>query len=134
MRKFMLFSAFFLMACAGIAFAQAAEKWTPDYIKQLFDGWSITIMFAWGLVHKYLPQLKNIPNILIPWVNLVGYVLAKFVVPDANAGILDGIPAAVGAIIGGFTNASWAMLLYEGWGRALLERLLKVKPPKPVTA
>lgn len=100
---------------------------TPDQIKILFDANAIIIMFAWGILCKYIPALAKIPNQTIPYVNLVGYIATKLAVPDAHAGVLDGVPAAVGCLVGGFTNAIWARQLFEGFGRPLLERWLKLK-------
>ena len=66
--------------------------------------------------------------------NLLGYVLTQLGagalgigVAHAGSGVLASVPDAVGVLVGGFTNAAWAMLLYEGWGRGLLERLLRLK-------
>jgi hypothetical protein len=110
---------------------------TPDMIKLLFDANAIIVMFVWGLLCKYVPFLGKIPNLTIPWVNLIGYILTKLGagvlgvgVASAAAGPLAAVPDAVAVVIGGFTSASWAMLLYEGWGRGLLERLLKIKKAK----
>jgi len=103
---------------------------TPEAIQAIFDANAIIIMFAWGLLHKYLPFLKAVPNTLIPWVNMVGYILVRFAVPDAHgAGLTDSIPSLIGVLIGGFTNAIWARQAYEGFGRGLLERWLKIKKP-----
>lgn len=111
---------------------------TPDAIKLFFDANAILIMFVWGLLHKYVPALRNVPNVLIPWVNLIGYILTRLGagalgVGVAQAGVpgLAAVPDAVAVLIGGFTNASWARLLYEGWGRSLLERLIGLKAPAP---
>ena len=82
-------------------------------------------------IHEYVPALAKIPSLLIPWVNVIGYGLAKFAVPDAQAGISDAIPDAFGVLICGFTNAVWARQLYEGFGRGLLESWLKVKKAVP---
>lgn len=100
---------------------------TPEQIRLFFDTNAIFIMFIWGVLCKYLPPLAKIPNETIPWVNLIGYIVTKLAVPDAQAGVLDGVPGAVGCIIGGFTSAVWARQLYEGFGRTLLENWLKVK-------
>jgi len=104
---------------------------TPEQLKALFDGNAIILIFIWGLICKYVPFLARIPNVIIPWIGALGYVVARFAVPDAHAGPLSGVPDAIGCIIGGFTNAVWARQLYEGFGRGLLERLFKLKKAVP---
>lgn len=118
--------------------AVAGAPLTPDVIKTFFDANAILIMFAWGIAHKYVPALRNLPNTLIPWFNLAGYLLTRLGasvlgvgVAHAAGGPLAAVPDAVAVLIGGFTSASWARLLYEGWGRALLERALRLKVPTP---
>lgn len=118
-----------LFSPVGDAFAQAIATATstsvsPDAIKLFFNVNAILLAFVWGLLVKYAPFLKWLPNKLIPWTNLIGFILAFFAVPEAHAGIrgsLTGIPDAVGCIIGGFTSSIWARQLYEGFGRSLLE-------------
>jgi hypothetical protein len=107
---------------------------TPDVIKTFFDANAILIMFVWGIAHKYIPALKNLPNVLIPWFNLAGYILTRVGGAVAGVGVahaagspLDAVPDVIGVLIGGFTSASWARLLYEGWGRAVLDRMLHPK-------
>lgn len=100
-----------------------------DAIKLFFDGNAIFIMFVWGLICKYVPKLKAVPNSTIPWVNLLGYILFKLAVPAAGAasGLTTVVPDLIGVAIGGFTSAIWARQLYEGFGRSLIEKLLKIK-------
>jgi hypothetical protein len=108
---------------------------TPDALKHLFDTNAIIIMFIWGLLHKYVPQLAKLPNELIPWINAIGYIVASLaggLVSPANAGGLTqeqgGLLLGVGgALLGAFTNASWARLLYEGFAKAALEGMFKWK-------
>jgi len=126
------------LALAQEAVAVEGTPITPDLIKTFFDANAILIMFGWGLIHKYVPALRNIPNALIPWVNLIGYLLTRLGagalgvgVAHASGGLLASVPDAVGVLIGGFTSASWARLLYEGWGRDLLERMIGLKAPTP---
>lgn len=107
---------------------------TPDQLKHLFDVNAVILMFLWGLLCKYLPQLKNVPNNTIPWVNAIGYILASLgggLVGTAHAGVTVNQVTAVaslgGALLGAFTNASWARLLYEGFARAAIEFVSKKK-------
>ena len=105
---------------------------TPDQLKVLFDGSAIILMFFWGVLVKYVPWLAKLPNATIPWLNAIGYIVAKFAIPAAHAGGLtaDQGTAALGlgsVILGAFTNAVWARQLYEGFGRFLLEGIFKLK-------
>lgn len=105
---------------------------SADQLKALFDGNAIIIMFLWGLLCKYVPFMAKIPNGTIPYVNVIGYVLARLVIPaPAHAGITpDQAGAGLafgGVILGGFTSAVWARQLYEGFGRWLLENVFKLK-------
>lgn len=109
---------------------------TPEMLKHLFDVNAIGLMFAWGLLHKYLPALAKLENDLIPWVNAIGYILAQLIpgifAPAAHAGGLTqdqggALFSVGGALLGAFTNASWARMLYEGFARAALGGLFKWK-------
>lgn len=101
---------------------------TPDSLKELFNGYAILIMFAWGLLCKYSPWFARVPNDLIPWINSIGYILVRLVAPaPAAAGALDAVPEAIGLGLGAFTNAVWARQLYEGFVRAWIEGWLHPK-------
>lgn len=110
---------------------------TPDVIKTLFDANAIIIIFVWGLLCKYLPALARVPNALIPWAGVIGYIAVRLggqaLVGDAHAsaGVAAVVPDLVGVIIGGFTSATWARQLYEGWGRGFLEGLLQRRKAEP---
>lgn len=122
----------------GLFYVNAyAAKVTPESVKTFFDVNAIIIMFVWGLLHKYAPFLAKWPNDLIPWLNSSVYVLTRLgaglFVADAHAasGVVSAIPDAVGVLIGGLANATWARLLYEGWARALLEKAIGLKAAVP---
>lgn len=104
---------------------------SADQIKLIFDQNAILIIFAWGLICKYVPGLAKIPNTVIPYVGAAGYILTKLGGPAlAHAGGFDAgsvAPDLIGVLIGGFTNAVWARQLYEGFGRALLEGIFHRK-------
>lgn len=108
---------------------------SADQLKLIFDANAMLIMFVWGLLSKYVPLFAKIPNATIPYVNLVGYVLARlagqFLIPSAHAGVTADQGVAIvgfgGVLLGGFTNAVWARQLYEGFGRWLLETMFKLK-------
>jgi len=109
---------------------------SPEQIKALFDGNAIILMFAWGILVKYVPFLARIPNGIIPYLNVIGYIIAKFAIPEANAGGVSpeqagGLFSIGGMILGSFTNAVWARQLYEGFGRLLLENVFKLKKAVP---
>lgn len=100
---------------------------TPEHLKALFDANAIVLMFVAGLAIKYIPALKAIPNLVIPWVNVIGYVLVHLFTPDAHASVGDVAQSAglVLSILAGFTNAVWARQLYEGFIRGLIHRPTK---------
>ena len=105
---------------------------TPDQLKAIFDSNAIIIMFVWGLLTKYVPVFAKIPNATIPWLNAIGYIVARFAIPQAHAaGVTPEQGSALfgigGVLLGSFTNAVWARQLYEGFGRFLLEGLFKLK-------
>lgn len=114
-----------------------AASVTPESVKAFFDGNAILLMFVWGLLHKYAPFLAKWPNDLIPWLNAAVYILGRLGAglfageAHAASGVVSTIPDAVGVLIGGFANATWARLLYEGWARALLEKALGIKAAIP---
>lgn len=112
----------------------SAAAVTPESAKGVFDGWAVGIMLVWGVACKYFPPLAKIPNATIGWVNFLGYVLSRLATGTAIAGPLDAVPGAVGMVIGGMTNASWAMVLYETLGRTLMERFLGIKKAVPTPA
>lgn len=88
------------------------------------------IQFTWGLVCKYLPRLKNIPNASIPWVNFVLALLA------ALAGPAPAAAAGFGGVLVGFFGPVWqagwsaiqAALIYEIFARAPLTAIGVKKP------
>jgi hypothetical protein len=88
------------------------------------------IQFAWGLLCKYLPQLKAIPNASIPWVNFALALLATLAGPAPAAAAGFG-----GALVGFFLpvmQAGWSAiqtaLIYEIFARAPLDKLGLKKP------
>jgi hypothetical protein len=115
---------------------------TPETLQLIFNQYAITIMFVWGLACKYVPFLKSIPNVTIPWVNAIGYILTALAgasIPVAHAALLGDstgvaikpvimyVPTMLGIIIGGFANAVWARQLYEGFARPIFEKWLGKK-------
>jgi hypothetical protein len=104
---------------------------TPEQLKAFFDGNAILLIFVWGLLCKYVPFMAKVPNVVIPWVGAIGYIIARFALPTeahAAAGVgPDHVFVIGGILLGAFTNAVWARQLYEGFGKAVIERLFKVK-------
>lgn len=104
----------------------------PDAVRVVFDTYAGIIMFVVGLLYTRLPALKNLPNKAIPWVNLIGYVLAKFAVPDAHAGALGAL-AGFGGLLwtvakGGATSALTS-LLYDKFLKHPLDHALPAAVP-----
>lgn len=125
---------FVLALCAAVLYGgPALAAVTPEGIRSFFDGQAIIIMFVWGLLCKYFGPLAKVPNALIPWISVAGYILTAFAVPQAHAqsGVVRAIPDAIGVLIGGaFSNAVWARQLYEGFARSFIEKLLGWKKAK----
>lgn len=108
--------------------AASAGSVTPESVKALFDAWGVYMLFALGAVIKYVPWFASVRNYVIGWLNVVVYILGRLVLPgEVHAGVLEGVPAALGVVLGGITNSSVAMVLYETLGRTLLERWLHLK-------
>ena len=113
----------------------------PENTIMVFDGIAMVVMFIWGLLVKYLPALAKVPNWLIAWTNIIGYVATKLAGGPSNvhageivlhAGFFGNIlPGIVPVLIGGFTNSIWARQLYEGFGRSLLEKKFGWKAAVP---
>lgn len=115
-----------------VPIARAGGSITPDVVRQWFDAGAIAIMFAWGFACKYVPWLKAIPNMLIAWVNLAGYILTHLAggataallgvgTAYAAGGVVSVLPGLISALLPAFTNAVWARQLYEGFGRGIFE-------------
>lgn len=132
MKKLMLI--LLVLLCMAPMVARAAAV-TPESVKMIFNAWAVFIMLGWGFATKHFPPLAKLPNATIPWLNVLGFVLAQLGgIAPAQAGPLtpDGAHAAGGllsAILGGFTNAIWARQLFEGFARPLIEGVLVKKTP-----
>lgn len=98
---------------------------TPEALTSLFDSNAVIIMFVWGLVHTRWSFLAKVPNAFVPWVNAIGYVLAKFAVPDAHAGILSelvGVSTTVAIAARGMLTSALTSWLYDKFGAPVLDR------------
>jgi len=81
----------------------------------------LTILpIAWGLVCKYHPAWKNVPNAIIPYVTaVVAFIVKVFAPEEAHAGaLLAALPlSAAGGILGHAAQAGWQAifnsLVYE---------------------
>jgi hypothetical protein len=92
----------------------------PNAIQQWLQGNALIVMFVAGLAVKYLPFLKAIPNKLIPWINLIGYILISVLGGTAQADSTAVVPLAVVAhptfltiLLKGVLNALMAALFYD---------------------
>lgn len=86
------------------------------------------IAFIWGLICKYNPKLKNIPNATIPYVNMVLFLLTNLAGPqEAQAASILGI--AGHTFFGHILTAAWesvkVSLFYEVFGRSPIGAVLK---------
>ena len=104
---------------------------TPaDAIKTFFDHNAMLLMFAWGLLCTRLPQLKNIPNVTIPYVNTAIYVLTRLATGTAFAACANCPPDQVPAV----ATVTAASLVGMGGMTAVFQALLYDKFVKPILA
>ncbi len=115
-----------LLTVPAIALAAAAV--TPDAVKSFFDAYAILFMFVWGLIHTRFPALARVPNEIIPWVNAVGYIVLKFIVPEeAHAGVggsIVGFGGLVWVTARGAATSAVTSLLYDKFAKVFLDRWL----------
>ena len=90
------------------------------------------IMLVWGLVVRYVPALKEFPNRMIVWCNLLIGVLAKLAMPEpAHAGILGSIGHSLGWMVVPL-ETFLARGLFETYLKPTLEHLGIEGYPTPV--
>jgi hypothetical protein len=88
------------------------------------------IQFTWGLLCKYLPQLKAVPNASIPWANFLLALLGTLA--GAQVAQATAAPTVVVGFFATVLGAGWSAiqtaLIYEMFARAPLN-FLGVKKP-----
>lgn len=81
----------------------------------------VLIGFLWGILVKYLPALKNVPNTLIPYMNALLALLTGLMGPaTAHAAVLGisiGGDGFLGHILGAGWSAIQSALIYEVFAR-----------------
>ena len=86
----------------------------------------LAFLVGTGLVYKYVPFLKNLPNLVIPFLNAVIAFLAVFQGPaPAHAGIFGDLVHALSfpaKAAGSFLLAGVASQIYEVFLRPTLEK------------
>lgn len=84
---------------------------------------------AFGLVVKYHPSWKNIPNSLIPYFTFAIALLTKLAAVDAPVAVVGYQVAGFGAVIGTLASAAWVAiqnsLIYEVFLRGAADKVLK---------
>jgi hypothetical protein len=131
------FFALLVLLVPVYAWAQSSIP-SPDGARSWFDGHSVLIIFAFGLLWKYLPALKNWTNELIPWLGFIGYVLTSLVgasAPGTALGSLANVATGTVAhqsllttLTHAASNVVGAFGLFESLGRPLLKMLAVKKP------
>ena len=85
----------------------------------------VALLSGTGLLVKYVPWLKNVPNWAIPFLNvLIGFVTAFGATP-AHAGFLSGVVPQLGLLGKGvlsFALSGVATIVYETFLRHPLEQ------------
>ena len=78
------------------------------------------VPIAWGLVCKYHPAWKNVPNAIIPYVTFLATLLARLVAPEeAHAAVvgsflhLGAVSGLLGTVLGAGWQAIQNSLIYE---------------------
>lgn len=90
----------------------------PSQVVEIFNANAIVIMFVAGMLLKYLPWAAKIPNVVIPWVNAIGYMLYEaFTGGGGGAMASAGGVTAAGFTIGGLFGV--VNLLAPAIGHAL---------------
>ena len=81
------------------------------------------LMLVWGLAVRYLPQLKEWPNRLIPWMTLLIGVFAKLVAPEeAHAGVFGDLGRSLGWMVVPLESLI-ARQIFETWVKPTLESI-----------
>lgn len=86
----------------------------------------LVIGFIWGLLCKYVPSLKGIPNATIPYVNALLTLLTGLAGPATAGAAVLGISLAGHTFFGHILGAAWtaiqSALIYEVFARAPIEK------------
>lgn len=80
----------------------------------LFSVLLTVVPIAWGLVCKYHPAWKGVPNAIIPYVSFALALVTKLAAPEAaHAGTLMVAPVvtAAGGVVGHALAAGWQAIL-----------------------
>lgn len=92
----------------------------------------LVLGFIWGLVCKYVPKLKGIPNATIPYVNALLSLLTGLAGPATAGAAVLGLSIPGHTLLGQLLGAAWtaiqSALIYEVFARAPLEKAGVKKP------
>lgn len=111
--------------------ASPAAAVTPEVVQAIFDSYYGIIMLVVGLAVSRLPALKNVTNHIIPWLNLVIYVIGKLFVPDAHAGVAGDVGHGISflwTVARGGAISALTSLFYDKFFKPTLDVVL----PKPL--
>lgn len=105
---------------------------TADSLQAVLQSSLPLLLLLVGVATKYFRGLKNIPNAVIPYLNVVVAFLAQLFAPAAVHAAIPGAVAVAGLGVSDLLFQSVfhsiiARQLYEGFGRSLLEGLLGLK-------
>lgn len=126
--RFRLVMLFVALSVPLFAFPVFAWSLTPEQAQAWLTANAVLVMFIVGTLVKYVPALKAVPNVVIPWLNVLLGVLGYFAGPTVAHAAGAAVPtAALGitdVLVGSFVQSVLARQLYEGFGRPILERWL----------
>lgn len=127
----------FIMACVAVLavfimspFIAMAASVSPEDIKGWLSLTAVPFMWIIGAIYTRLPALKRFTNNAIPWINLVAFVFATYLVPAANAGPWDAVVPTLSLfwrITIGAATSSFASVLYDKFIKPTLDAAV----PKP---
>jgi len=101
----------------------------PNAIQQWLQANALIVMFIAGMAVKYLPFLKAVPNKLIPWINLIGYILINVLggTAQADSTVVTTVAVAPLAVV---AHPTFLTILLKGVLNALMAALFYDKAVK----
>ena len=108
-----------LLLLGAPVWAQAPSLSDPESILSWLKLQAIGVTLVLTILWKYLPVVKDWSNKLIPWLALVGWVVAQLAgVPQVHAAELGPVlakPSFAKAAAIAIVNSTFAKVLWDGW-------------------
>lgn len=125
----MFVMALLLLLTNVASYAQGAPPSDPVALLAWLKGNILVLQLLVGFAWKYLPFMKSFSNNLIPWVNVVVFVISVF----AGVAVAANVAAPVApvdvvthrgffsVVLLGFLHSGVAKILYDGWLKPALD-------------